>query len=579
MILLAIDPVSFSSARVRNCQHLNVTSVLSKNADVRKAYHSSVLEVEVNSRESAGICFYFHQYIGNCATKSLRSIGRFAQIPIDCLIYFVRCFFAKANHLPNLLSILRLTSSHGMPGEGSFALLSNSCRNAGSSTEKRADELSMESSNSVASKIRSPSGRASADLKSSSCDIAIIDSNCERYVPRSILIETACLLSQPAQVVFELRVDLFETSVNLLLTCSITAGGNEELVAIRANFERGISGNLEHIQDWLVYHESQAVPVFDQHFLHRFDLLRMVSQSVYRNSGKVKLSLDPHAIPTTVLEHIHILGATVTRELVESGATRHDSHRMSVGEAFGRSVVSERSNIAACDQRSCRLDRCVIVFEDSAGVVLLAGNRCSCGDRLVSLLRWFLVVGFDHGDAILGQSQHERAAVVPVDIDLRPIAILVNGNYGSQRSNRNRVWILWHRHQSDAIAFFKLRFHSFVDGLCRFGFQRFNLLGSMGQLRYESCKITNVFPPKSLVIWTFERSKKLTDMIEVIECGMLKILVGSYWLKLGSFHEWLHCWIVKKCRMKQSAMKAHKEQADMGEKVRRLENVTIFFAV
>ncbi len=46
MILLAIDPVSFSSARVSNGQHLNVAGVLSKYADVRKAYHSSILEVE-----------------------------------------------------------------------------------------------------------------------------------------------------------------------------------------------------------------------------------------------------------------------------------------------------------------------------------------------------------------------------------------------------------------------------------------------------------------------------------------------------------------------------------------------------
>ena len=40
-----------------------------------------------------------------------------------------------------------------------------------------------------------------------------------------------------------------------------------------------------------------------------------------------------------------------------------------VGEAVGRSIVSERSNIAACDQRSCRLDRCDMFFEDSACVV------------------------------------------------------------------------------------------------------------------------------------------------------------------------------------------------------------------
>jgi len=426
MILLAIDPVSFSSARVRNCQHLNVAGVLSKYADVRKAYQSSVLEVEVKSRVSEGIDLDFHQYVGNCATKSFCSIGRLAQISIDCLIYFVRCFSAKANHLPSLLAILRLTSSHGIPGEGSFALLSNSWRNEGSSTENCADELSMESSNSVASKMRLLSGRASADLKSSSCDIDITDSICERCI-QFILIETAWLLSQPAQVVFELRVDLFETRFDLLLTCSITAGSNEELVPVGAYLEWGISGNLEHIQDGLVCHESQAVPVFDQHFLHRVAPFLMVAQSVYRNSGKVNLSLDPHTVPTTVLEQIHILGAAVPSEFMQGCTRRHDNRAVAVRESFGRSVVSERTNIAACDQGARRLDRCVMFFEDSAGMVLvavevkidrcvasvflLAGNGCSCGHSLVSLLRSFVVVGFDDRDAIVGHRQHERATV------------------------------------------------------------------------------------------------------------------------------------------------------------------------
>ncbi len=476
MILLAIDPVSFTSARVRNCQHLIVASVLSKYADVRKAYQSSVLEVEVKSRVSAGIGFDLHQYVGNCATKSFRSIGRLAQIPIDCLIYFVRCFFAKANHLPSLLSILRLTSSHGIPGEGSFALLSNSWRNEGSSTENCADELSMESSNSVASKMRLPSGRASADLKSSSCDIDITDSICERYVPQFILIETALLLSQPAQVVFELRVDLFETRFDLLLTCSITARSNEELVPVGAYLERGISGNLEHIQDGLVYHKSQAIPVFDQHFLHRFAPFLMVSQRVYRKLGKVNLSLDPHAVPATVLEQIHILRSAVPCEFMQGCTGRHDNRAVTVGESFGRSVVSKRTNVAANDQRSCRIDRCVMFFEDSAGMVLvaievkidsrvatiflLAGNRCSCGHRLDSLLRWFLVVGFDDSDTIIGHRQHERAATVPVDIDLRPIAVVMNGDNSPERSNGDRVWILRHRYQTDAIAFLQSCLHS-----------------------------------------------------------------------------------------------------------------------
>jgi hypothetical protein len=328
------------------------------------------------------------------------------------------------------------------------------------------------------------------------------------YVAEFKKVDICHLLSQPAQVVFELRVDLFETRFDFLLTCFITAWSNKELVAIRAYFERGIGGNLEHIQDWLVYHESQTVPVFDQHFLHRFVPFCMVSQSVYRNSGEVKLSLNPHAIPTAVLEQIHVLGAAVPRELVESCTRRHDNRAITVGESFRRSVVGERTNIAACDQRSCRLDRCVMFFEDSAGMVLvavevkidrcvatillLAGNRCSCGHRMVSLLRWFVVVGFDDGDTIVGHRQHERAAVVPVDIDLRPIVMLVNVNDGTERSNRYRVWILWHRYQADAIAFLQSCLHSYW---CLVSFRRCGVLVEHNEVKVlvGSCRLKGWF--------------------------------------------------------------------------------------
>ncbi len=50
------------------------------------------------------------------------------------------------------------------------------------------------------------------------------------------------------------------------------------------------------------------------------------------------------------------------------------------------------------------------------------------------------MVGFDDGGAIVGHRQHERAAVVPGDIDLRPIAVFVNINDGPQRSNWD--WVL-----------------------------------------------------------------------------------------------------------------------------------------
>jgi hypothetical protein len=69
-----------------------------------------------------------------------------------------------------------------------------------------------------------------------------------------------------------------------------------------------------------------------------------------------------------------------------------------------------------------------------------------------------MVVGFDDGDAIVRHRQHERAAVVPVDIDLRPFAVFVNFNDGPQRSNGDRVWILRHRYQADKIRRSRSRF-------------------------------------------------------------------------------------------------------------------------
>ena len=38
------------------------------------------------------------------------------------------CFEAKTNHQFGLFSILYFTSSHGIPGDGSLALRSNSCQ-------------------------------------------------------------------------------------------------------------------------------------------------------------------------------------------------------------------------------------------------------------------------------------------------------------------------------------------------------------------------------------------------------------------------------------------------------------------
>lgn len=55
---------------------------------------------------------------------------------------------------------------------------------------------------------------------------------------------------------------------------------------------------------------------------------------------------------------------------------------------------------------------------------------------LVSLLRWFWLVEFDCSDEIVGHRQHERAALVPIGIDLSPIVMLVNSDRGTARANR-----------------------------------------------------------------------------------------------------------------------------------------------
>ena len=176
-------------------------------------------------------------------------------------------------------------------------------------------------------------------------------------------------------------------------------------------------------------------------------------------------------------------------------------------------------------------------FEDSAGVVLvaiemkidrrvatiflLAGNRCSCGHSMVSLLRWFVVVGFDNGNAIVGHRQHERAAVVPVDIDLRPIEMLMDLNNGSERSNGDWVWILRHRYQADAIAFLQSCLHSYW------------------------------------FLVSFRRCGELVGHNEV------KVLVGSCRLEGWFGHGWFLVVGEMKDDRQQSAIKARKHQANM----------------
>ncbi len=60
-------------------------------------------------------------------------------------------------------------------------------------------------------------------------------------------------------------------------------------------------------------------------------------------------------MPSLVFKDIDVLRSAIPSEFMQGCASGHDNRAVAVGESFGRSVVGERPNIAACDQRSCRL--------------------------------------------------------------------------------------------------------------------------------------------------------------------------------------------------------------------------------
>ena len=96
-------------------------------------------------------------------------------------------------------------------------------------------------------------------------------------------------------------------------------------------------------------------------------------------------------MPSLILKDIDVLRSAVPREFMQGCSSGHDNRAVAVGESLGSSVIGKRTNIAASDKRSRRIQRCVILFEDSAGmvwvaievqvdrfvttVILLAGNR------------------------------------------------------------------------------------------------------------------------------------------------------------------------------------------------------------
>jgi len=171
--------------------------------------------------------------------EPFRHIKGSREIPVNRILDFDCCFGAKTNHRLSLLPILRFTSSHGIPGEGSLALRSNSCRKEGSSTEKLAFESSNESKSSVAKSMRSVSGSEGADFRTSSWDIdtkASDDDECRI----GFIVNNPCqLLSQPPQIIAEFFVDGFQTCGQFLLPRFISTRdknrGHPQAVAIVVN--------------------------------------------------------------------------------------------------------------------------------------------------------------------------------------------------------------------------------------------------------------------------------------------------------------------------------------------------------
>ena len=216
MRLYAFDPISFLSACMCDRQDLNMVLLLTKDADVWKADNSAILKIKMDSREPCRIRLDLKQKTGESPTEPFCDIKGSRKIPVNHLVDFDCCFEAKTNHRLSLLSILRFTSSHGIPGEGSLALRSNSCRKAGSSTEKLVFESSNESKSSFAKSIRSASGSRSADFRISSWDIDIRSSDDDERTLSSIVNHSCNLRSRPPLIVAEFIVVEFQNRSRLL---------------------------------------------------------------------------------------------------------------------------------------------------------------------------------------------------------------------------------------------------------------------------------------------------------------------------------------------------------------------------
>jgi len=183
---------------------------LAKDANERESDNPRKLKIEMDSRKSIRISLNIQQDTGKGLMEPSCNSNRSRKIPVDRIFKLARCLGAKTNHRLSLLSILSFTSSQGIPGDGSLALRSSSCRNAGSATERPGKESSNESKSSVAKMIRSASGSESADLRISSWDIDMSISG-DGLNQTSIVAKLDYLQNQFSQIVAKLFVDGLQT--------------------------------------------------------------------------------------------------------------------------------------------------------------------------------------------------------------------------------------------------------------------------------------------------------------------------------------------------------------------------------
>jgi len=189
MKLFAIDPVSIFSACMCDCQDLNAALFLAKDADVWESHNSAILKIKVDSCEPCRIRLDIPQKIRKHPIKPFRNFNGSLKIPVNRIFNLSCRFGAETDHRLSLPSILRFTSSHGIPGDGSLALRSNSSRKSGLSIDRPGYGPGSESSSSVAKRARSDSDKANDDLSTSSCVADMQVSLCGSPLPPHILLD------------------------------------------------------------------------------------------------------------------------------------------------------------------------------------------------------------------------------------------------------------------------------------------------------------------------------------------------------------------------------------------------------